>query len=106
LFADVNVRFTPWGKVSTFVYQPSELHVQFDYAYGGGHWLSPIFRFIPAVAVDGLFVSTYVEDGADLGRAFQWHRDKPITAFRILGDRDQQDYYSDFQVVFKTLPPT
>lgn len=88
VYADVQVRYNLLGRLADFVYRPSELHVQFHYGPGT---TSPEFRYVAAVGVDGLLVSSYVSQITDFQHVMVDQPTVPIDALRILAGTREYD---------------
>lgn len=84
IYGSVRIPLSVRGRLLNLVFQPSELHIQFRYGSGN---ISPVFRFIPAVAVDGLDLTARVQNSSDLANLMLGRRGAPISAFRITADR-------------------
>jgi hypothetical protein len=95
-FAKVNVNYNLFGKLTNLLYKPAELHIQFKLKDGT---TSPIYRFIPDVAKNGIFVSQYVNGKNDIVAIFSGDITNNIDSFRIYSD-DNLQYSNDIQVQF------
>src|SRR6202022_3215333 len=73
IYGRVELRSSPVGLAMTLIDRPPELHIRFQ--YGGGQ-LSPWYRFVPAVAPDGLLLSSYAPDTASVARLAQGQIDQ------------------------------
>jgi hypothetical protein len=96
LYATIRVATTTWGQVKALVYKPSRLFITFRYADGQ---VSQPFRFVPAVAEDGVPVSNFVSDAQDLASLFDNRGPPRILSFRLSGN-SRLEYGSRFQVTF------
>lgn len=100
IYARVEVRYTPIGHALNLAWQPPQLHVRFRYA--GGQVSRP-YRFVPAVAPDGLPVSGYAVDTGDLERMASGRFDHPIEAIQVTADNPQQAYEKQVGVAYFTV---
>lgn len=98
VYADVHVRYSLFGQAADLAYRPSELHIQFHY---GVDQTSPRFRYIPAVGVDGLLVSSYVANPADFQRVMANEPTTPIDALRVVA-ANPREYEATMTVTFYT----
>ena len=76
------------GRLLNVLFQPSALRIQFQLADGT---VTQPYRFVPAVAGDGVDLSGYAPDEKSLARLLDGHQDQPIRAFRVVADRPE-DY--------------
>jgi hypothetical protein len=99
LYGRVQIAYTWRGQALNLLNSPPELHVRFR--YGGGQ-ISPPFRFVPAIAPDGLDLSGFAPDTASAGRMADGLFDQPIEAIQILADSPADAYQQEVHVDFFT----
>jgi hypothetical protein len=63
-----------------------------------------VFRFVPAVAPDGLDLSTYAPDDPSIERLAGGHFDQPIEAIQIVADAPSSAYLQAVTVSYFTQP--
>jgi hypothetical protein len=97
LYAGIRVPYSPWGRGMALLFQPSELHIAFHLTTGD----SGPFRFIPAVAPDGVMLSSYVSSVEELGNLLARQPGNPIASFRVTADYPH-DYAGPVDVTFYT----
>ena len=100
MYGRVQVDYTLLGQFMTLFHQPPELHIRFK--YGGGR-ISPLYRFVPGVAPDGLDLSAYVSDISSVERMAAGQFDQPIEAIQIVADPPVAAYQSQVRVAFFTV---
>lgn len=101
LYGRVQVGYSLLGKALYVLNSPPELHIRL--MYGGGQ-VSPVFRFVPAVAPDGLDLSTYAPDDPSIERLAGGHFDQPIEAIQIVADAPSSAYLQAVTVSYFTQP--
>ena len=98
IFARVVLRYSFVGRLINLFYKPSELHVKFREA--GCDSFSPPYRFISDQAKNGIILSRYVRDLADLAGLFSGGmRSREIKEFVIDADYPWQ-FSQPFEVEF------
>jgi hypothetical protein len=102
IYGRVVVRYSPLGATLTLVDRPPELHIRFRYDQGQ---LSPWYRFVPAVAPDGLLLTSYAPDATSFADLAQGRFVRLIEAFQITADSPQQAYDADVSVSYFTTGP-
>jgi hypothetical protein len=80
VFAAVHLSYSSAGQLLKAIYVPPPLFIAI--AHSGGRSAGP-FRFVLGTAEDGLLMSSYVADGADMEALFRGLPDKPIDSFTI-----------------------
>ena len=101
LFGRVQVDYTLLGQAMYLLTSPPELHIRLQ--YGGGQ-VSPPFRFVPALAPDGLDLSTYAPDTAGYLQVALGQFDQPIEAIQIVADAPVEAYQPQIQVAYFAQP--
>jgi hypothetical protein len=66
LFAKVNVNYSITGKICNFFYKPPPLYITLTTVVD----LTRQYRFVPAVARNGIFVSQFIQNTTDLASLF------------------------------------
>jgi hypothetical protein len=99
LYGRVVVRYSPLGLALNLVDRPPELHIRFR--YDGGQ-VSPWYRFIPAVAPDGLLLTSYAPDTGTYADLAQGRFVRLIEAFQISANWPQQAYEQDVGLSYFT----
>jgi hypothetical protein len=99
LFARVDVAFAPLGVALNLVDRPPELHIRLRYGQGQ---VSPGYRFVAAVAQDGLDLSTYAPDTASVGQVVDGDYGQPIDAIQILANGPVQAYNNLIRLTYFT----
>jgi hypothetical protein len=82
LFAEIKVEYSLPGSAWKFLYKPPNTYIAFlnnGQVIGGRYW-----RFVPANAMDGLFVSEYVANQNDLLEIWKGNIRQDITGIAIL----------------------
>jgi hypothetical protein len=100
LYGRVNVRYSPIGLAMNLVDRPPELHIRFR--YDGGQ-VSPWYRFIPAVAPDGLLLTSYAPDAVSFADLADGRFVRLIEAFQITANAPPQAYEQDVGVSYFTV---
>jgi hypothetical protein len=101
LYANVHVSYSALGQTMALVDRPPELHIRFRYA---GGQTSPDYRFVPAVAVDGIDLSTYAPDSASMAALASGQFSQPIESFEIVTDDPAHAYRADVPVSYFVEP--
>lgn len=71
------------------------------FRYDGGQ-VSPWYRFIPAVVLDGLLLTSYAPDAGTFADLIQGRFVRLIEAFQITANPPQQAYEQDVGVSYFT----
>ena len=99
LYGRVQVGYTLLGQAMVLLHQPPVLHIRIR--YGGGK-ISPAFRFVPAVAADGLELSGYAPDISSVEHLAAGQFDQPIEAIQIVPDSPTSAYQQELKVTYFT----
>lgn len=99
VYASVRVEDSVVGSLVNLAFQPSELHLRFQYPGGGG---SGPYRWIPGTGPDGLLVSSHISNIADFSSVMSGHQVNPISSFQITAGRPVE-YKANMEVDFYTL---
>ncbi len=97
IYGRVQVGYTLLGQALNLLLSPPELHIRIK--YGGGE-ISPAYRFVPAVAPDGLELSCYAPDTPSVEHMAEGRFDQPIEAIQILADSPAEAYQQVVQVAY------
>jgi hypothetical protein len=81
------------------LHRPPELHIRIK--YGGGE-VSPAYRFVPAVAPDGLDLSGYAPDSASVEQLMAGQFDQPLEAIQIVADWPVEAYEQQVMITYFT----
>lgn len=100
VFADIDLEFSPLGKILTTIYKPSQAHIIFKFS---DSTYSKEFRFIPGISNDGVFVSQYVDNIHDLESIFSGKITQNIDQIIIWVD-DPTHYEKNIHVKFVGMP--
>jgi hypothetical protein len=103
LYGRVQVRYSLLGQCLILLDRPPELHVRLK--YGGGQ-VSPAYRFVAANGPDGLELSGFAPDTANVEGLLEGHFDQPIEAIQILADPPQGAYQQQVEISYFTQPAT
>lgn len=97
LYGRVQVGYSLLGQAMVLLHQPPVLHIRIR--YGGGQ-ISPAYRFVPAVAVDGLELSGYAPDLSSVEHLAAGQFDQPIEAIQIVADSPTSAYQQAVKVTY------
>jgi len=101
-FASLELRYSLHGTIKDAFYKPADALIQFTVG-GNSPQLTAPYKFIPATAADGLFVSGYLPTVGDLQDAFTGVVTQPIEAIRVTSP-NPGDYDRDVCASFYTIP--
>ena len=96
VFARIYVDPSLYGQAVDLLYKPSAMHIRFKLTNGS---YSPEYRFIPAQAVDGVFLSRYAETTEDLAAVFKGNMSGDIESIMISTD-GPADYSKSIRIEF------
>jgi hypothetical protein len=99
LFGRVEVDYSLLGLALHVLHRPPELHIRIR--YGGGE-VSPSYRFVAAVAPDGLELSGYAPDSASVEQLMAGQFDQPLEAIQIVADWPVEAYEQQVVVTYFT----
>jgi hypothetical protein len=97
LYGRVQVRYSWLGQALYLVDRPPELHIRIK--YGDGE-ISPAYRFVPAIAPDGLDLSSFAPDTESVEHMPSGQFDKPIEAILIEADWPVEAYDQEVEVAY------
>jgi hypothetical protein len=83
VFGRIYVNYSIYGMAMDLLYKPSNLYIQFRLTNGS---YTQKYRFIPAQAVDGVFLSKYIQNNDDIASVFQGNTSGDIAAIAITAD--------------------
>jgi hypothetical protein len=101
-FASLELHYSLHGTIKDVFYKPADALIQFTVG-GSSPALTAPYKFIPATAADGLFVSGYLPTVGDLEEAFTGVGMQPIESIRVTSP-NPGDYDGDVCASFYTVP--
>jgi hypothetical protein len=99
LYGRFQVDYTLRGQALYLLNSPPELHIRFR--FGGGQ-TSPLYRFVPALAADGLDLSAYAPDDPTIEHLAGGQFDQPIEAIQVVADAPVDAYQQRLTVAYST----
>ncbi len=104
LWFQATVKFSPWGKVRSSIYQQPILWMHLQTAEG----VTEKYRFLPYVAESGFLIHPFLRDNNDVRLALTGQGATPITVTRVTieasSDAASNCYNSEFNYRIRRLP--